>query len=134
MEKHNLPKSLKHKPLISVDYYQKDIDNIGAGDAQYLSLGYAQWDDDRRDVSAKIFRRNSSDSRWSRQAEELPVSRVLDLAIFIIDTYKGTTNSETYFGSSIENEDEQNIITNYFQQNRQLFNRQLDVLQQLLNR
>ena len=134
MEKHNLPKSLKHKPLISVDYYQKDIDNIGAGDAQYLSLGYAQWDDNRRDVSAKIFRRNNSDSRWSRQAEELPISRVLDLAIFIIDTYKGTNTTETYFGSSIKNKDKENMIARYFQHNRQLLDTQLDVIRQLLNR
>lgn len=51
-------------------------------DAQGLSLGLAQWNDRGKvDVSAKVWRHTGE--RWSRQSEELPLHRVLDLAILI---------------------------------------------------
>lgn len=76
----DIPKHLKHKPIIGVDY--ADID-AGVGDAQYLSLGRSTWDEN--DVSAKIFRKTKMD-KWSRQGEELPLWRVLDLAILLAAT------------------------------------------------
>ena len=77
------PKHLKHRPIIVVDDYEK-IDACGSNDAKALSIGKAQWDNTSDDVSVKIFRK--SGGKWSRQSEELPFPRVLDLAEFIIGT------------------------------------------------
>lgn len=47
-----------------------------------LSLGLAQWNDRGKvDISAKVWRHTGD--KWSRQSEELPMHRVLDLAILI---------------------------------------------------
>lgn len=78
-----IPTTLKHKPVIVVENYG-NVDGRQAyqTDAQGLSLGLAQWNDRGNvDVSAKVWRHTGE--RWSRQSEELPLHRVLDLAILI---------------------------------------------------
>lgn len=82
-----IPTQLKHKPVVCVEEYAK-IDGKYAEntDAQGLSLGLAQWNDRGNvDISAKIWRH--SGEKWSRQSEEMPMHRVLDLAIMICKTY-----------------------------------------------
>jgi len=76
-----IPTNLKHKPVIVAEDYA-GIDGRYAydTDAQGLSLGLAQWNDRGRvDISAKVWRYTGE--KWSRQSEELPLHRVLDLAI-----------------------------------------------------
>lgn len=78
-----IPHNLKHKPIICVDGYNRidgpyDPDET---DVQSIDIGMAQWDP--RDVSAKVWRYVGE--KWSRQSEELPLHRVLDLAILIAD-------------------------------------------------
>ena len=76
-----IPTQLKHKPVIVAEDYGR-IDGRSAydTDAQGLSLGLAQWNDRGRvDISAKVWRYTGE--KWSRQSEELPLHRVLDLAI-----------------------------------------------------
>lgn len=78
-----IPKNLKHKPVFSVENYEQ-IDGKYAyeSDAKGLSLGLAQWNDRGKvDISAKVWRHTGE--KWSRQSEELPMHRVLDLAILI---------------------------------------------------
>lgn len=77
-----IPTTLKHKPVIVVNDYDKmDSDYINS-DAKGLSLGLAQWNDrGKLEVSAKVWRYTGE--KWSRQSEELPLHRVLDLAILI---------------------------------------------------
>lgn len=77
MSANDIPKQLRHTPIYSVDY--KSIDE--SGDAEFLSIGRAQWED-RKDISVKVFRKTKS-GRWSPQSEELPFWRVFDLAIMI---------------------------------------------------
>ena len=82
-----IPTTLKHKPVICAENYA-DIDGKYAGntDAQGLSLGLAQWNDRGKvDIAAKIWRH--SGEKWSRQSEEMPMHRVLDLAIMICKSY-----------------------------------------------
>jgi len=82
-----IPATLKHKPVICVENYDR-IDGKYAykTDAKGLSLGLAQWSDRGNvDVSAKIWRH--SGEKWSRQSEEMPMHRVLDLAILLCKTY-----------------------------------------------
>ncbi|MCB8817469.1 MULTISPECIES: DUF6530 family protein [Desulfosporosinus] len=78
-----IPTTLKHKPVIISENYE-NVDGRYAynSDAKGLSLGLAQWNDRGKvDVSAKVWRYTGE--KWSRQSEELPLHRVLDLAILI---------------------------------------------------
>ncbi|MEK0317786.1 DUF6530 family protein [Cohnella sp. 56] len=78
-----IPTSLKHKPVIVSDNYE-NVDGRYAGhtDAKGLSLGLAQWNDRGKvEISAKVWRYTGE--KWSRQSEELPLHRVLDLAILV---------------------------------------------------
>ncbi len=79
----DIPTTLKHKPVIVVDNYENvDGRNAYSSDAKGLSLGLAQWNDRGKvDISAKVWRHTGE--KWSRQSEELPLYRVLDLAILI---------------------------------------------------
>lgn len=78
-----IPTTLKHKPVIVSDNYE-EVDGRYAlhTDAKGLSLGLAQWNDRGKvDISAKVWRYTGE--KWSRQSEEMPLHRVLDLAILI---------------------------------------------------
>jgi len=79
----NIPTTLKHKPVITVENYG-NVDGRQAynSDAKGLSLGLAQWNDRGKvEISAKVWRYTGE--KWSRQSEELPLHRVLDLAILV---------------------------------------------------
>lgn len=81
-----IPTTLKHKPVIvSENYENVDGRKCYASDTKGLSLGLAQWNDRGRvEISAKVWRYTGE--KWSRQSEELPLTRVLDLAIMIART------------------------------------------------
>ncbi|KUG04835.1 hypothetical protein ASZ90_017715 [hydrocarbon metagenome] len=78
-----IPTALKHKPVIVSENYENiDGRNAYNSDAKGLSLGLAQWNDRGKvDISAKVWRYTGE--KWSRQSEELPLHRVLDLAILV---------------------------------------------------
>ena len=81
-----IPTTLKHKPVIISENYE-NVDGRYAynSDAKGLSLGLAQWNDRGKvDISAKLWRYTGE--KWSRQSEELPLHRVLDLAILVCRT------------------------------------------------
>lgn len=83
-----IPTTLKHKPVIVVEDYDK-IDRHFAWetDAKGLSLGLAQWNDRGKvEISGKVWRYTGE--KWSRQSEELPITRILDLAILVVETTK----------------------------------------------
>ncbi|MDD3519675.1 MAG: DUF6530 family protein [Actinomycetota bacterium] len=78
-----IPTTLKHKPVIVSENYE-NVDGRYAynTDTKGLSLGLAQWNDRGKvDISAKAWRHTGE--KWSRQSEELPLHRVLDLAILV---------------------------------------------------
>lgn len=78
-----IPTTLKHKPVIVAENYDT-IDGRSAyeTDTKGLSLGLAQWNDRGKvDISAKVWRYTGE--KWSRQSEELPIHRVIDLAILV---------------------------------------------------
>ena len=89
-----IPTYLKHKPVLVVeDYDQVDGPWAGDTDAKGLSLGLAQWNDRGQvDISAKVWRHTGE--KWSRQSEELPLHRVLDLALLICEAV--THRKEAY--------------------------------------
>ncbi len=78
-----IPNHLKHKAVIvAEDYDQIDGQYAGHTDAKGLSLGLAQWNERGKvDISAKVWRHTGG--KWSRQSEEMPLHRVLDLALLI---------------------------------------------------
>lgn len=79
----DIPVNLKHKPVIVAEDYEK-IDGRAApqSEAKALSLGLAQWNDRGRvDASVKVWR--FTGEKWSRQSEELPPHRVLDLCLLL---------------------------------------------------
>jgi len=81
-----IPTTLKHKPVIVSENYE-NVDGRYAyhTDTKGLSLGLAQWNDRGQvDISAKVWRYTGE--KWSRQSEELPLHRVLDLAILVCRT------------------------------------------------
>jgi hypothetical protein len=85
MEVHQvrIPTTLKHKPVIAInDYERVDGRQAYQSDTKGLSVGLAQWNDRGKiDISAKIWRYTGE--KWSRQSEEMPLHRVLDLALLI---------------------------------------------------
>jgi len=98
-----IPTELKHKPVIVSDEYEK-IDGRKApeSDAKGLSLGLAQWNDRGHvDISAKIWRHTGG--KWSRQSEEMPFHRVLDLAILIV-------RSQMYFRERYMQKDDNPVL------------------------
>jgi hypothetical protein len=77
-----IPTTLKHKPIIVSEDYDKIDGRNENSDAKGLSVGLAQWNDRGKvDVSAKVWRYTGE--KWSRQSEEMPLHRVLDLAILV---------------------------------------------------
>ncbi len=78
-----IPTVLKHKPVIVSENYENiDGRNAYKSEAKGISLGLAQWNDRGKvDISAKVWRYTGE--KWSRQSEELPLHRVVDLAILI---------------------------------------------------
>lgn len=81
-----IPTTLKHKPVIVSENYERvDGRKCYDSDAKGLSLGLAQWNDRGRvEISAKVWRYTGE--KWSRQSEELPLTRVIDLAILVART------------------------------------------------
>jgi Family of unknown function (DUF6530) len=71
------PDQILHTPVYVVPYFAHDPGQEGNTDAQFLSVGWSQWDDE--EPAAKVVRH--SGQRWSRQSEELPLGRLVDLVI-----------------------------------------------------
>ena len=70
---------VKHQPVFLLPYADYDGPHAGATDCRYLSLGWAQYDP--RSASLKTLRH--SGSKWSRQSEEIPLHRAVDLVILL---------------------------------------------------
>ncbi|MFB9328752.1 DUF6530 family protein [Paenibacillus aurantiacus] len=79
----NIPDTLNHKPVVVAEHYdQVDGRNAGRLDAKCLSLGLTAESGPRQaELSAKVWRYTGD--ALSTQSEELPLHRVLDLAILI---------------------------------------------------
>ena len=81
--------------IVTEDYDNIDGRKAYNTDAKGLSLGLAQWNDrGKLDISAKVWRYTGE--KWSRQSEELPMHRVLDLAILTCRSYLYFQNAYRY--------------------------------------
>ncbi len=129
------PKHLKHSPIVSVNDYDK-IDGLyfEHTDAKALSIGQASWDDDH--ISLKIWRRPNE--RWSRQSEELPIHRCLDLAILFLASLKKDENLPYPTSSlplTIDKKSDFKLIRDFYEkeENKKNINARLCELRNLLN-
>lgn len=74
-----LPQHLAHKPIYALPYEHFDGIYAGNTDVRYISIGIAQYDNES--ISIKTMRYTGE--KWTRQAEELPLHRVIDMTLFL---------------------------------------------------
>ncbi|MEY8444645.1 DUF6530 family protein [Enterococcus ratti] len=76
-----IPTNLNHKPVIVVkDYEQVDGTRALHTDVKALSLGVIHKSaHNKAEISGKVWHRTGE--KWSQQSQELPITRILDLAI-----------------------------------------------------
>jgi hypothetical protein len=128
------PTHLKHKPIISVNDYDK-IDSIYAdnSDVRALSIGEAQYDN--KQISLKVWRHTGI--KWSRQNEELPIHRNLDLSILLIGSLLTDITSKypsTSLREEITNEKKVIDIQNYYKANENFLKPRLEELKSILDK
>lgn len=123
---------MQHKPIIAVnDYDKKDGQYAPNSDAKALSIGQAQYDEN--EISAKVFRHTGNN--WSRQSEELPIHRAIDLVIFIVASMQSTPNKQKSFSSlkeTVINTARHQELLDYYQSNKKILQPRLDELKKLL--
>ncbi len=130
----SVPKHLSHKPIIAVNEYDK-IDALYANqtDARALSIGQAQYDHD--EISLKVFR--IVGGKWSRQSEELPIHRNLDLSILFLAALMTDIDSN-YSQSSLREEVIESSrvpeITDYYKLHERKLKPRLIELKQILDK
>lgn len=117
------PHWLKHKPVISVDYEELDGN---AGDAKFLSIGRSTWN--KEDFSAKVWRKNSI-GNYSRQSEELPLWRVLDLATLLVAVINGR---KSCLEEQIQDKEFEPALRDYLAENMEILAPKLEALTELL--
>lgn len=127
------PKHLAHKPITSVDDYSKH-DGIYANntDVESISIGKAQYDGDG--ISAKVFRHTGN--KWSRQSEELPLHRVIDLNITVLKSILISGNIPlplTNLDVVIIEPKDLDLIVEYYKTHRDILLPKLQELQIALN-
>ncbi len=119
------PTHLNHKPIISVNDYEKYEPNYPSKtDVRALSIGKAQYNEN--DISLKVWRH--TDQRWSRQSEELPVHRNIDLTLLFVGSLLKSSNSQTsqtILNEEVTNEKGLKDIHNYYQNNKKHIDKQL---------
>lgn len=119
----DIPTWLAHKPIIAVNYEQRDI-QAGAGDAKFLSIGRSTWDNDT--IGAKIWR--ISADKWSRQSEDIPLWRLLDLSILLVATLKGR---QSQLGETLINKADEKFLKDMIKDNGNLYLPRLEELARL---
>lgn len=138
-----LPQHLGHKPVYAIPYEKFDGIYAGGTDARYLSVGLAQWDDNS--VSVKVMRHTGE--KWSRQAEELPLHRVIDMTLLVAKSLFAGGNAIEFPANSLSNQDsplhierdgnrnkaEMEQFNEFINEEREGLKRRLNVLADALN-
>jgi hypothetical protein len=127
------PTNLSHKPIISVNDYEKlDAEIANKTDVKALSIGIAQYN--KNEISLKVWRHTGK--MWSRQNEELPIHRNIDLTILLLGSLLTDVTSK-YPVTSLREEviDENKVIDikNYYQKNKKFIESRLKELKTVLD-
>ena len=127
------PNHLSHKPIVSVNDYDKiDAQWSKNTDVAALSIGEAQYDGD--EISLKVWRHTGN--RWSRQSEESPLHRNIDLNILLLGALMSDAKSKypkTNLREEITNENNLAKLKDYYQSNEQFLRPRLEELKDKLN-
>lgn len=103
-----LPQHLSHKPVFALPYQAFDGPYAGKTDVRYISVGIAQYDPEEVTVKTMRF----VGSKWTRQAEELPLHRPVDMTLFlakaVFDSQDGIVNIPA---GTLDNQTSQIIIS-----------------------
>jgi hypothetical protein len=121
-----IPTWLAHKPIIAVDYEQKDA---SYGDAKFLSIGRSSWNEE--DCSAKIWRKTGDEEKWSRQSEEMPLWRVLDLAKLLISVITG---NESTLEPECVNLEDMEFLKSFINENMEIYAPRLNEIKEILEK
>lgn len=128
------PKHLSHKPIISVNDYDKiDAQYINGTDIRALSIGRAQYDAD--EISLKVWRHTGE--KWSRQSEELPLHRNIDLNILLLGALMTDIVSgypKTNLREEIDNVNDVQLIKDYYKTHKDFLKPRLEELREKLNK
>lgn len=129
----NSPKDLSHKPIMSVNDYDKiDAQYRKDSDVRALSIGNAQYD--KNEISLKVWRH--SGGKWSRQSEELPIHRSLDLNILLLGALMTDITSgypKTNLREEIDRENDVESIKDYYNSHESFLKPRLEELREKLN-
>jgi hypothetical protein len=132
-----IPTHLQHRPIIAADNYNRnDGQYANDTDAESLSIGIAQWTNNENDISAKVFRYDYENQKWSPQSEELPLHRVIDLCTLTLASFITTEQSPmpiTNLGESILATENLQMIQEYYQQNSEMLLLKIRELERLIN-
>jgi len=127
------PIYLTHKPIIeAADYDKIDAQYAKKTDVVALSIGNAQYDE--KEISLKIWRRTGK--KFSRQSEELPIHRGLDLALLFVGALLFDSQSNrpvTTLGESEVEHRNVNDIKAYYEDNKTFLEPRLKELRDKLN-
>jgi hypothetical protein len=76
-----LPLYLSHRPVVAMEYEPHDGPYAPKGsDAQWINGGFSTWNE--AEMSLKVFRHTGT--KWSRESEELPLWRPIDLVMLLV--------------------------------------------------
>lgn len=78
----DLPQHLDHKPVFALPYEAFDGPDAGDTDVRFISVGIAQYDPDETSIKTMRY----TGTKWTRQAEELPLHRPIDMTLFLAKT------------------------------------------------
>lgn len=127
------PRHLKHKPIVSVNDYDKiDAQYRKKTDIKALSIGTAQYDKD--EISLKVWRHTGT--KWSRQSEELPLHRSIDLNILLLGALMTDIDSgypKTNLREEVDDDAQVNQIMDYYKSHEGFLRPRLEELRDKLN-
>lgn len=127
------PNNLKHKPILSVnDYDEIDAQYSKMTDVKALSIGKAQYNQD--EISLKVWRHTGR--KWSRQSEELPIHRNIDLNILFLGALMTDLNAaypKTNLGEKIVDESKFQLILDYYNSHETFLRPRLEELRDKLS-
>jgi hypothetical protein len=129
----NIPKNLKHKPIIAIDSYEKRDGTSKYSDAKYLSIGRATYDN--TEISTKVWRYDKKNKKWKRQSDDLPIHRVFDLGILVLGTLLYDSNSDfskTGLNEQVVNKDDLKYLQDFLAKNKSTIDDRITILEDLI--
>lgn len=137
MIKVEAPRHLAHKPVYTIDNYnlRDGKNNPETTDAQALTIGNSQWNEN--EISAKVWRHTTGDEstgKWSRQSEELPLHRLIDLNILLANVLADLQGEKNVAEDvKLLNLNKRKVIKSFIEDNKDILYPRLTELRRLLN-